>query len=309
MKRDFLNITDLSQKELERILEKTIGVKKKPGRFSKALGGKTMLMLFEKPSLRTRVSFETGMTQLGGHAIYYDIKESTIGEKETIADFARVVSGYCDFIGARVFEHEKLVESAKFADKQVINMLSNDCHPCQALADLFTIKETFGKLKGLKLSYFGDGNSNVAHSLLLGCAMVGMNISVCCPQKKTYLPSEKVLEEAKRIAKKNHCATVVSGSVEECTMESDAVYTDSWMSYNVPKKLEMQRVKELKAFRVDDALMKKANRRAVFMHCLPAKRGMEVTNQVIEGKQSIVFRQAENRMHAQKALLLWLAGK
>lgn len=309
MKKNFLGLSDLTPAELQSLLKKSLEIKKTPRKFSQALKQKTMLMLFEQPSVRTRVSFETGLTQLGGHAIYYDIKESTLGKKETIGDFAKTVSRYVDVVGARLNDHNQIIQLSQNSDVPVINMMSGFEHPCQGLADFLTILEHKKKFKGKKLAYVGDANNNVTHSLLFGAALLGMDVSIGCPDHAELMTSPAIVEQAKKMAKQNHSKINFFHTAKEAVKEADVVYTDSWMSYRVPESAMNQRIKLLHPFQVNSELMKYAKRDAIFLHCLPAHRGQEVTDEVLDSKQSKVFDQAENRLHCQKALLLELAGK
>ena len=300
--KHLLSIQDMSTKEIENLLSLAKQIKKSPQKYELSLKNKTLLMIFAKPSLRTRLSFEAGMTQLGGHAIFYDLADSVMGKKESIADTARTASRYVNFIAARLYEHSEIEELAKYSDVPVINMLTNLEHPCQILADLQTIQEKFKKLKGLKLAYVGDANNNVTHSLMLACTKLGMMISIGCP--KTMQPDPKVIA----IARKQGNIEITSYA-KKAVESADIIYTDSWMSYHVAENQKEQRIKVLQAYQVNKKLMSYANKNAIFMHCLPAQRGYEVTDEVIDSKQSIVFDQAENRLHAQKALLVILNKK
>jgi ornithine carbamoyltransferase len=304
--KHLLTLKDLSNEELLNIIEKAIDIKARPEKYATALEGKTLLMLFEKPSLRTRVSFEVGMTQLGGHAIFYSIKDSPLGKKESIADTAKTASRYVDIIMARLFKHSDIEELAGNSSVPVINALTDFSHPCQIIADLMTILEK--KSFKIKLAYVGDSNNNVTHSLLYGAAMVGMDIAVGCPNDKAYMPDEKVIEEAKAIAEKTGSRIEVLHDAVQAVSKADVVYTDSWMSYHILPEEEAERVKELSAFQVNPQLMKNAKKDAIFMHCLPATRGHEVDT-VIDTEQSVVFDQAENRLHSQKAVMLRLLNK
>ncbi|MBI2578836.1 MAG: ornithine carbamoyltransferase [Candidatus Aenigmarchaeota archaeon] len=306
--RHFLSIADLSKKEIEFLIKKALEIKKNPEKYSQNLRNKTLFMLFEAPSLRTRVSFEAGMTQLGGHAIYYDIAQSTLGKKESVKDFTKTTERYCDMIMARLYDHRQIEEMAANASIPVINAMSNREHPCQILSDLMTIQEKKGALKG-KLAYLGDGLNNTTHSLLLGCSIAGMNIAVASPKGKDYEPDKKIVAEAKRLAAKSGSKILITNDAKEAVESADVVYTDSWMSYHIPAEQEKERERIFRPYKVNVPLMKHAKKNALFMHCLPAKRGQEVTDDVMDSRQSIVFDQAENRMHAQKALMLRLAGK
>ncbi len=304
--KHLLSLRDLKPEEIVSIINKGIEIKKNPKKYSKLMDKKSLLMIFAKPSLRTRLSFETGMTQMDGHAIYYDVKDSPMGKKETIADTARAASRYVDIIMARLFEHKDIEELACFADVPVINALTNLEHPCQILADLMTIKEKRGRLKDLKLTYVGDSNNNVTHSLLYGCSMTGMNISIACPKDGDFEPNENVIKISKEFASKNKSKVEVLNDPNAAVKNADIIYTDSWMSYHIPDEKKEERIKILRPYQVNKELMKKANKNAYFMHCLPALRGYEVTAEVIDGPQSIVFEEAENRLHVQKAVILTL---
>lgn len=306
--RHFLSIKDLSRKEIEFLIKKGLEIKKNPKRYSQKLEDKTLFMLFEAPSLRTRVSFEAGMTQLGGHAIYYSVSESTLGKKESIKDFTKSAERYCDIIMARLYAHEQIEEIAASASVPVINAMSNAEHPCQILGDLMTIYEKRKTLKG-RLAYLGDGFNNVTHSLLLGCAAVGMDIAVASPAGKEYEPDRRVVAAAKSLAAKSGSSILLTSDAREAAKNAGVIYTDSWMSYRIPASQEEERMKIFMPYQANAGLMKLAKAGAAFMHCLPAKRGHEVTDEVMDSRQSIVFDQAENRLHAQKALMLRLLGK
>jgi ornithine carbamoyltransferase len=309
MVRHLTSLYDFTPEELEKIIDLAIDVKNNPEKYATALKDKTLLMIFEKPSLRTRVSFEVGMTQLGGHGIFYSIVDSPMGKKESIEDTVKTSSRFVDIIMARLFEHEHIMKMAEHSDVPVINALTNFSHPCQIACDLQTIKEKKGKLKGLKLAYLGDSNNNVTHSLLYGCSMVGMDIAVASPEGMDYEPQKKVVEKAKEYASKHGSKILITNNAIEAVKDADVIYTDSWMSYHIPKEKEAERVQLFKPYQVNEELMKHAKQDAVFMNCLPAMRGYEQTAEVIDGKQSIVFDQAENRLHVQKAIMLFLLGK
>lgn len=294
---------------VRQVLDLAKAIKARPIDYARALERKTLFMIFEKPSLRTRVSFETGMTQLGGHAIYYDMGTSPSGAgKETIADTVRTVSRYVDLIMARLFEHEKLVEMAAYAGVPVINALTDFSHPCQVLADLLTIEEKKGDLKGRTLAYFGDANNNVTHSLMYGCAMTGMHMRVGCPDDIEYAPQPEVVASARALADAQGGSVQVMSDPAKAARDADVVYTDSWMSYHIPKEKQDERVAALQPYQVNETLMKQADEQAIFMNCLPAQRGAEQTGGVIDGPQSVVFDEAENRLHAQKAVMLLVTG-
>jgi len=301
------NLVSLINWNIEHILDlisHASKLKKDPKDYFDALKNKTMLMIFEKPSLRTRVSFEVAMTQLGGHAIFMETKDAPFGEKESIADTAKVASRYCDIIMARMYKQEDIEELANSAAVPVINGLTNMFHPCQILSDLFTINEHKNKLQGLKLSFVGDGNNNITHSLLLGCSTTGIDISVGCP--KDLMPQKWIVDIALKKAADSGSKIQITDNPKEAVKGADIVYTDTWMSYHIPPKEKEKRLSLLMPYQVNDALMANAKSNAVFMHCLPAMRGCEQTASVIDGKQSIVFEQAENRLHMQKAIILKL---
>ncbi len=308
--KHFLSINDLADEEINYLIDKGIEIKKNPAKWSNTLTNKTLLMIFAKPSLRTRLSFEAGMTQLGGHAIYYDISTSPLGKgKETLQDTAKGSSLYVDIIMARLFEHNEIEELAKQSAVPVINGLTNYEHPCQILADLMTVKEVFGHLNGLKLSYFGDGNNNIPHSLLLACPKVGMSIGIATPEGKEFEPDSKVLNIARKIAEQKKVTIEMSSDPAKIIKNSDVVVTDSWMSYHIPKEQEKERIKVFMPYQVNSNLMREAKSNAIFLHCLPATRGQEVTTEVIDGKQSVIWQEAENRLHIQKAIILHLLNK
>jgi ornithine carbamoyltransferase len=305
-----LSLKDWSAELIEEIIEHGLYIKHHPLEFAQAMQGKTLLMLFEKPSLRTRVSFEVGMEQLGGHAIYYDLGASPFGKgKESVADVARTASRYVNVIMARTFEHAVIEELARYATVPVINGLSNFSHPCQILGDLMTLKEKKKKLAGLKLAYLGDANNNVTHSLLFGCPKVGIHISIGCPVGTDYEPQPEVLNIARAFAEAAGTKVEIHHDPDSAVASADVVYTDSWMSYHIPEGQREKRFADLGFFQVTEELMRMAKPDAVFMHCLPAQRGVEQTAGVIDGSQSIVFDQAENRLHIQKAIILKLTGK
>jgi ornithine carbamoyltransferase len=265
-------------------------------------------MLFEKPSLRTRVSFETGMTQMGGHAIYYDIGTSTLGKKESIEDFARVVSRMCDVIMARLYSHEHMEILGRDASIPVINGLTDFSHPCQILGDLMTILEHKERIDGLTLAYVGDSNNNVTHSLIYGCALAGVNIRVGCPPGEAHEPQPQVLQRGRELAAGTGAEISVHHDAVEAVAGADVVYTDSWMSYHIPTEQRPERLALFMPYQVNSALMAHAAPDAIFMNCLPAMRGEEQTAAVIDGPQSVVFDEAENRLHIQKAIMLRLLG-
>jgi ornithine carbamoyltransferase len=308
MKRDLINLTDLTSEELNKIIEKAIQIKRNPASVANAMHLKTLLMIFEKPSLRTRVSFETGMTKMGGHAIYYDVRTSPIGVGETIADTARCASRYVDIIMARLLKQSDTIDLAKNSRVPVIDALSDVAHPCQIIADLMTIFEKKGKLGGLKLVYFGDADNNVTYSLMQGCAMSGINMVVATPQKEAEL-ERQIVEHAKFAASKNGCSVSITNNINSAISHADVVVTDTWMSYHIPQEQKEARVKTFMPYQINKELVARAKKDAIFMHCLPAKRGYEVTNEVIDSQQSVVFDEAENRMWTEMALMLFLMGE
>ena len=305
--KDLLSLRYWNNEMIADLIKHAYKIKKYPEDYYNKLKGKTMLMIFEKPSLRTRVSFEVAMTQLGGHAIYLDAKDAPLGKKETIEDTAKASSRYVDIIMARLFSQDVMENLAKNSKVPVINGLTDISHPCQILSDLFTIHEKKKKLKGLKLCYAGDGNNNVTHSLLFGCSAVGMDISIGCPKK--FEPLSWVIGLAQKNAKSSGSKIEILHDAKKSALNADIIYTDSWMSYHTPKEQEAGRVNAFKPFQVNKGLMKYAKKDALFMNCLPAMRGYEQTADVIDGKQSIVFDQAENRLHMQKAIILKLLNK
>jgi ornithine carbamoyltransferase len=303
MKRDFVTMLDVQDDILE-ILEFAEEMKKKRDLDVTPLKNKTLAMIFEKSSTRTRVSFEVGMIELGGFAVTLSSKDMQMGRGETVADTARVLSRYVDGIMYRAYDHSMVLELAKYASVPVINGLDNFEHPCQIMADLLTVKEHVGRLKGAKMAYVGDGN-NVCNSLMLGCAMVGMDLTCGCP--KGYEPDPEVTKKAKEIAKKNGCKLKIVESAQEAVRGANVVYTDVWVSMGQEEEAQ-ERVKIFQPYQVNDALLSVAAKDAIVMHCLPAHRGMEITEKVFDSEQAVVFDQAENRLHAQKAIMVWLMG-
>lgn len=305
--KHLISLIDWNSEMISDLISYAFQIKNAPEGYTDVLRSKTLFMIFEKPSLRTRVSFEVAMTQLGGHAIYMDTKDAPLGKKESIADTAKASSRYCDIIMARMYKQEDIEELATNSTVPVINGLTDTFHPCQILSDLFTIKEKKNQLKGLKLSFVGDGNNNITHDLLLGCSAVGMNISVGCPKQAT--PQKWIVDIALKKAKISGSEIKITANPKEAVEDSDIVYADTWFSYHVPKKAWKNRIKLLKSYQVNQKLMSYAKKNSVFMNCLPAMRGYEQTADVIDGKQSIVFEQAENRLHMQKGIILKLLGK
>ncbi len=307
---NLLSLTDWTRERIQEILASAVHIKQHPDDYIQALAGCILLMIFEKPSLRTRVSFESAMLQLGGHSIYYDLGSSPLGSgKETIADTARTASRYVQGIMARMFRRADMEELGQYATVPVINGLTDYEHPCQAQGDLLTIQEKIGALEGLRLAYVGDGNNNVTHSLLHACSKMGMQMTVGCPEGQAFQPLPEVLEQARSYAEESGGSFSIVHDVQSAVANADAVYTDTWMSYHIPPEEHEKRFQLLEPFRVTEDLMKQASPNAIFMHCLPAQRGNEQTAAVIDGPQSVVFDQAENRLHIEKAILVKLLGR
>jgi len=288
--------------DLMEFLELARRVKEEPARYSKALEGKSLGMIFEKPSTRTRVSFEVAMTQLGGHGLYLSTRDLQLGRGETVEDTAKVLSRYVDGIIYRGFSHQITRELARHSTVPVINALDDAEHPMQILADLLTVLERKGDLRGLKLAYIGDGN-NVANSLALGAALAGMHFAIACPEG--YDPDENLWREAERLARERGGKVEIVRDPLEAARGADAVYTDVWVSMGDEEERD-RRLKVFRPYQVTVEVMERAKEDAIFMHCLPAHRGEEVAQEVIDGRWSVVFDQAENRLHAQKAALLKL---
>ncbi len=304
-KRDLLSMLDV-EKDLVGILELAGSIKNrtKAGESYEPLRGKSLGMIFEKSSTRTRVSFEVGMTQLGGHALFLSPNDLQVGRGETIADTARVLSRFVDGIMYRAYRSENVRELARHATVPVINGLDDKEHPCQIIADLMTVQEHRGALKDLKLAYVGDGN-NVCNSLLLGCAEVGMHMTAGTP--KGYEPDAHLLAEAKRIGAETGSHIAVVHDPFDAVKNADVVYTDVWVSMGMEKEKE-ERERLFLPYQVNEKLVAASKMDAVVLHCLPAHRGMEITDEVVDGPQSLVFDEAENRLHAQKAVLVTLLG-
>ena len=300
--RNFLSILDASMDELRHLLAEAARLKAgmAVGKRPPLLAGHTLGMVFEKPSLRTRASFESAMAQLGGGAVFFGPGDGRMGERESVADFARTLSGYCDAVALRVFKHETLEEFARHSRVPVVNALSDRSHPCQALGDLLTIQETFGGLEGRTLVFVGDAN-NVARSVALGCGLLGLRFVLAAPAG--YAFDETFLALYRQVAPKGELA--MDSRPGHAVAQADIVYTDVWTSMGQEAEREARR-KEFAPFQVTQELMAQAPAHARLMHCLPAVRGEEVDAAVLESERSIVFQQAENRLHAQKALLAWL---
>lgn len=304
--RSLISMKELNKKEIKELLDLAAEIKQKPKKYKNILNGKILFMFFEKPSLRTRLSFDVAMKQLGGETIVVDSSQIPLGTKETIEDTAKVCGRYVDCIMARVYEHEKLGKLRENAGIPIINGLSNDEHPVQILADLFSIREKKGWLKGLKLCFLGDGNNNVTHSLLIGCAIMGIDISIGCPLDLS--PKKDYVTYAKKITS-GGSAIFVTHNPREAIKDADIVYTDSWISYHIPASEKEERLRKLMPYQVNAEIVRYAKKDFVFMNCLPAMRGYEQTAEIIDGSHSIVFDQAENRLYMQKALLVFCLAK
>jgi ornithine carbamoyltransferase len=297
--KDFIEIHDYSADEVREIFEIARDMKADPKKYRRALEGQTLAMIFEKSSTRTRVSFEVGMFQLGGHALFLSARDIQIGRGEPIVDTARVLSRYVDGIMARTYAHSTVTDLAAFATVPVINGLTDLSHPCQVMADYFTAWEKFGDLKGRKLAYVGDGN-NMAHSLMFGAPKVGMNVAIAAPAG--YAPDATIVGMAQADADAAGTKVVVTTSIEEAVRDADVVETDVWASMGQEEEAEKRR-RDFEGWQVDKRVMSMAKKDAVFMHCLPAHRGEEVAAEVIDSPQSVIFDEAENRLHVQKAIL------
>jgi ornithine carbamoyltransferase len=302
----FLDISSFSAKELWLFLDKAKALKDefKAGGNQPVLKGKVLGMIFQKPSLRTRVSFEVGMLHLGGEALYLSPAEIGLGKRETVADVARVMSGYVDGLMARVFEHDHILELAQYSRVPVINGLSDYSHPCQALSDVFTIWEHFGRIEGLKVAFVGDGN-NVATSLATAVLKLGGHFRIATPQGYE-LPPEFVAQ-AHTLAKETEVGVSISNDPVEAVTDADIIYTDVWTSMGQEAETQ-ERLRVFPPYQINNELVAKAKPEAMVMHCLPAHRGQEITDAVADGPQSLLFPQAENRLHAQKGILALLLG-
>ena len=303
--RDLISVRDWTTAQIEELFELAANVKRSPERYSAALRGQVLALIFEKPSLRTRVTFEVGMIQLGGSAIYLDQSQNRLGERESIPDVARNLERWVDAVVARTFSHEAVEQLAAWTIIPVINALTDRLHPCQALADFFTLREKLDTTAASKLAYVGDGN-NVCHSLLYMTARLGSRISVATPA--VYEPDAEILGEAQVIAATTGAQIELTHDPLQAVAGAQAVYTDVWASMGQEREAE-QRKAIFQPYQVNEALMARAGEGAFFMHCLPAHRGEEVTDAVIDAPTSIVFDQAENRLHVQKAILLTLLSK
>lgn len=318
--KDFLKLLDFSPEEIEYLLETAASLKekKKKGIVHKYCEGKNVALIFEKTSTRTRCSFEVAAHDLGMGSTYLDPSGSQIGKKESIADTARVLSGMFDGIEYRGFGQEIVEELAKYASVPVWNGLTDEFHPTQILADFLTVRERFGTLKGINFVYMGDARFNMGNSLMIGCAKMGINFTVCAP--KEYFPNKSLIEECEALAKESGATLKFTESTDEAAKNADVIYTDVWVSMGEPVEVWEERIKALSPYQVNKELMNKAKPTAIFMHCLPAyhdrktkvgkemgekfgRDAMEVTDEVFESEQSVVFQEAENRMHTIKAVM------
>jgi len=297
--KDLLTGAEWSPADARDLLQRTADIKARPAKYASTLRGKHIALIFEKPSLRTRVTFEVGIRSMGGFVVFLDHTQARLGERESIPDVARNLECWVQGIVARVYEQRVLDEMAENIAIPVINALSDKFHPCQALADFFTLEEKFGSLKGLKLGYVGDGN-NVCHSLIFLATRLGVNLRIATPA--SYAPAQDVMADAKRVAKETRAKIELFSNPVEAVAGVQAVYTDSWtsMGFEAEEKLRRQ---IFKPYQVNQKLMEQAGSDALFMHCLPAHRGQEVTDEVLDGPASVVLQQSENRMYVQKAIL------
>ncbi|NMC65604.1 MAG: ornithine carbamoyltransferase [Acidobacteria bacterium] len=305
MRKDFITIHDLSRYEFNEILDMTEKMKKNPGKYRSVLKDKILAMIFQKPSLRTRMTFEVGMLQLGGEAIYLAPSDIQMGSRESVRDIGKNLERWVDGIMIRTFGHNIILELAENTRLPVINALTDLLHPCQALADFFTLLEKKGSLAGLKLAYVGDGN-NVAHSLMLAAAKAGMKMAVATPPG--YEPKEEIINWAKEDGRGSDFELTITHDPAEAVREADAIYTDVWASMGQETEKEARK-KIFAPYQVNGELFSKAKPGTYFMHCLPAHRGEEVTDEIIDSPNSIVYDQAENRLHVQKVIMMILMGK
>ena len=300
MKKDFISLRDLSSSELHGLLALSKQLKREPHQASDRLRGRSFALIFQKPSNRTRVSFETGIVQLGGNSIYLAPDDISLGKREPTADIAKTLCRYVDGIVARVFFHQDILDLAQYSTVPVINGLSDLSHPCQAMADMFTIFENFDSLNGLKMAYVGDGN-NMTNSLLVAAAKLGISIFAATP--KGYEPDQEYVKAARDCAAKTGAEVVLTHSPQEAVKGAQVVYTDTWVSMGQEDET-IERLKDFEGYQVDEALVSLADKEFIFMHCLPAHRGQEVADAVIDGDHSVVFDEAENRLHMQKAIMI-----
>ncbi len=299
---DFLTIRDFSPEEVRQLLTLAADMKARPGQFAESLKGQTLAMIFEKPSLRTRVSFDVGIHQLGGFSLYLSPAEINLGKRESIPDVARNLERMVQGIMIRTFAHAIVEEMAKYAHVPVINGLTDYSHPCQAMADYLTVQEVKGRTEGIKLAYVGDGN-NVAHSLMFGGARLGVSVAIVTP--KGYEPAEDAVCWTQEEGRKTGAKLLLTNDPDEGVRDADVIYTDVWASMGQEAEAEARK-RVFLPYQVNERLVAKAKPDVIFMHCLPAHRGEEVTNEVIDGRGSVVFQEAENRLHAQKAIMYWL---
>jgi ornithine carbamoyltransferase len=304
MVRHFLKDDDISPAEQAEIIRRALALKKEPYSARPYDGPKTVALIFDKTSTRTRVSFAVGVADLGGVPLIIDSQSSQMGGKESVADTARVLDRQVAAIVWRTYAHSGLEEMASNSTVPVINSLSDDYHPCQLLADLLTIQEQKGQLAGLKVAYIGDAANNMANSYLIACATAGMHIAMASPAQ--YSPSANVVARAREIAESTGGSVSLHQNPADAAASADVVVTDTWISMGQEAE-KAKRIQEFEGFTVDSALMAKAKGDAIFMHCLPAYRGYEVSAEVLDGPQSVIWDEAENRLHAQKALMVWLA--
>lgn len=299
MKKDFLAITDFNESEIRETLKSALELKKKRGQILDVLKGKTVACIFHKASLRTRISFEVGINELGGNSLYITEKEIELGVRESIHDVAKVLSRYVAMIEIRTFSHDSVLELARYAEVPIINGLTDLLHPCQIMGDMMTIIEHKGKIDGMKIAYLGDGN-NVCNSWLKAAARIPMDLRI--GTRKETLPDTAILEEAKAAG---HSKITITEDAKEAVRGVDVIYTDVWASMGQKDKASAQ-ADLLKAYQVNDNLLAAADPECIVMHCLPAERGREITDEVIDGEHSVVFDQAENRLHIQKAIMIKL---
>jgi ornithine carbamoyltransferase len=306
--RHYTSVLDLTRDETLRILQRAAALKQEwntKRQPAEMLHGYTLAAIYEKPSLRTRVTFEAGMTQLGGHSIYLSPADIQLGKRESVADVARSLSRWVQIIMARTFDQRTITDLAANSSVPVINGLSNLEHPCQALADFLTFKEHIGAFEGKKLAYIGDGN-NVAHSLLLMGALLGVDVAVATPAG--YEPQPEVVKQAQQAAARSGTQIGISNDLYAAAQDADAIYTDVWASMGQENEADARK-KIFAPYQVTTDVLAQSNKRSIFLHCLPAHRGEEVAADVIDGPRAVVFDQAENRLHVQKALMLWLLGR
>lgn len=302
MKRDFISIADWSASDLSEIFDLSAKVKQSPASFTDALKGKYIAMIFEKPSLRTHVTFDVGIAQLGGHSVYLDQQGINLGKRESVYDVAKNLERWVDAVIIRTFAHQTCIDLARYMRRPVINALDDTEHPCQAVGDFLTVREKLGTFSGKKMVFIGDGN-NVCHSLMLLASKVGMNFIASTP--RGYEPNQHMFKLASQAAKESRCTIDIVHNPKDAVHHADVVYTDVWASMGQETEKE-ERTEKFKMYQVNSKLMSLAKHSAVFMHCLPAHRGEEVTDDVMDSPQSVIFDQAENRLHSQKGILLKL---